>query len=52
MGLARYSDDYAWSAGPSMMLTKYVTDHADYNNCIKLHTPKATAYDPQPFDAE
>ncbi len=30
IGLARYSDDYSRSAGPSMMFTKDTTDHPNY----------------------
>ncbi len=34
LGLARYSDDYSRSAGPSMMFAKDITDHPDSRNQI------------------
>jgi hypothetical protein len=47
IGLARYSDDYTRSAGPSMMFAKDTSDHPDHLQYIKLLTPQATATDPQ-----
>ena len=43
IGLARYSDDYTRSAGPSMMFAKDITDKADHLQYIKVLTPQDTS---------
>ena len=43
IGLARYSDDYTRSAGPSMMFAKDTNDHPENNKYIKLRTPRGTS---------
>ena len=43
IGLARYSDDYTRSAGPSMMFAKDTSDNADHLQYIKLLTPHGTS---------
>jgi hypothetical protein len=47
IGLARYSDDYTRSAGPSMMFAKDTSDNADHLQYIKVLTPQDTSVDNQ-----
>ncbi|KAL3889501.1 hypothetical protein ACJMK2_001839, partial [Sinanodonta woodiana] len=42
IGLARYSDDYTRSAGPSMMFAKDITNNADHIQFIKALSPHGT----------
>ena len=43
IGLARYSDDYTRSAGPSMMFAKDTSNNADHIQYIKVRTGRDTA---------
>ena len=43
IGLARYSDDYTRSAGPSMMFANDINDNADHIQYIKVRTGRDTA---------
>ncbi len=43
IGLARYSDDYTRSAGPSMMFAKDTSNHADHRQFIKVRTARDTS---------
>jgi hypothetical protein len=48
IGLARYSDDYTRSAGPSMMFFKDTSDHPEHNQYSRVKATLDTALDPQP----
>ena len=47
IGLARYSDDYTRSAGPSMMFAKDNSDHPNHFQYIKVRTSQNTSENDQ-----